>query len=100
VEELFARPRHPYTAGLMGALPSAAMSGSGGRRRLAEIPGMVPPPYGDPDECAFHPRCPRAQDDCVSRRPALEAHGAGHRAACFHPLTHPAETAPATGGGS
>jgi peptide/nickel transport system ATP-binding protein len=100
VAELYARPRHPYTAGLMRALPSAAVTGEDGRRRLAEIPGLVPPPYDDPDECAFHPRCPRAQGDCVSVRPPLETHGTGHLAACFHPLSHPAKAAPATGGGS
>ncbi len=85
VTELFARPRHPYTAGLMRALPSAAVTGEDGRPRLAEIPGLVPPPFGDPDECAFHPRCPRARDDCRAQRPVLEAYDAGHLAACFHP---------------
>jgi oligopeptide/dipeptide ABC transporter ATP-binding protein len=87
VTELYARPRHPYTAGLMGALPSAAVTGEDGRRRLAEIPGLVPRPFEDPDECAFHPRCPRAADDCAARRPALERFGTAHRAACFHPLS-------------
>jgi oligopeptide/dipeptide ABC transporter ATP-binding protein len=97
VTELYARPRHPYTAGLMRALPSAAVTLEDGRRRLTEIPGLVPPPYADPEECAFHPRCPRAQDDCTTRRPALDTHGTGHLAACFHPLS---AAAPATGGGS
>ncbi len=87
VTELFARPRHPYTAGLMRALPTAAVTRDDGRRRLSEIPGLVPPPYDDPDECAFHPRCPLAQDDCRASRPPLEGHGPGHLAACFHPLT-------------
>jgi peptide/nickel transport system ATP-binding protein len=85
VRELFARPRHPYTVGLMGALPSAAMAGPDGRRRLDEIPGMVPLPYLDPDACAFRPRCPGAQADCAASRPALLPHGNDHRAACFHP---------------
>ncbi|MFC4005606.1 ABC transporter ATP-binding protein [Nonomuraea purpurea] len=80
VTELFAGPRHPYTLGLMKALPSAAVEG-----RLAEIPGMVPSPLTDPDECAFQARCPRAQDDCRAHRPALEQHGPAHLAACFHP---------------
>jgi peptide/nickel transport system ATP-binding protein len=88
VEELYARPRHPYTVGLLNALPSAAAaaSGPGGRRRLAEIPGMVPPPFTDPDECAFAPRCPRAEPDCRAARPALESHGDRHLAACIHPV--------------
>jgi oligopeptide/dipeptide ABC transporter ATP-binding protein len=84
VEELYARPRHPYTVGLLNALPSAASIA--GRRRLAEIPGMVPPPFTDPDECAFAARCPRARPDCTAARPALEPHGDGHLAACIHPV--------------
>jgi peptide/nickel transport system ATP-binding protein len=80
VGELFAAPRHPYTLGLMKALPSAAVNG-----RLAEIPGMVPSPLSDPDECAFQARCPYAQDDCRSRRPQLERQAPGHLAACYHP---------------
>jgi oligopeptide/dipeptide ABC transporter ATP-binding protein len=84
VEELYARPRHPYTVGLLNALPTAAIAA--GRRRLSEIPGMVPPPFTDPDECAFAPRCPRAEPDCTATRPPLESHGAGHLAACLHPV--------------
>ncbi|MFG1686241.1 ABC transporter ATP-binding protein [Nonomuraea sp. NPDC049269] len=81
VAELFARPRHPYTLGLMNALPSAAVNG-----RLAEIPGMVPSPLTDPDECAFQARCDRAQPDCRLRRPQLEPQLLdAHLAACFHP---------------
>ncbi|MFG1702347.1 ABC transporter ATP-binding protein [Nonomuraea sp. M3C6] len=80
VTELFKNPRHPYTLGLMNALPSAAVNG-----RLAEIPGMVPSPLSDPDECAFQARCPRAQADCLLSRPQLERHAEGHLAACFHP---------------
>jgi peptide/nickel transport system ATP-binding protein len=85
VEELFAQPRHPYTLGLMKALPAAAVAGPGGRRRLAEIPGMVPSPLADPAECAFHARCPSGQDDCLAARPSLVRHGPAHLAACFHP---------------
>ncbi|MEV5895154.1 ABC transporter ATP-binding protein [Nonomuraea fuscirosea] len=80
VAQLFAEPRHPYTLGLMKALPSAAVNG-----RLAEIPGMVPSPMSDPDECAFQERCPRAQDDCRLSRPPLERQADRHLAACFHP---------------
>ncbi|MER6944822.1 ABC transporter ATP-binding protein [Nonomuraea sp. NPDC000554] len=83
VEDLFARPLHPYTAGLMKALPSAAVDG-----RLAEIPGMVPSPLSDPDECAFQARCPRVQADCRLARPALVQQAEHHLAACFHPGGH------------
>jgi peptide/nickel transport system ATP-binding protein len=95
VEELFARPRHHYTVGLMGALPSAAVAGPGGRR-LTEIPGMVPLPFTDPDDCAFMPRCPAAAGECATARPALTARGPGHLAACHHPATD----ARTTGGAS
>ncbi|SEF65396.1 peptide/nickel transport system ATP-binding protein [Nonomuraea solani] len=80
VTELFARPRHPYTLGLMNALPTAAVNG-----RLAEIPGMVPSPLTDPDECAFQDRCPRVQTDCRLSRPPLTRQADDHLAACFHP---------------
>ncbi|GAA2205817.1 ABC transporter ATP-binding protein [Nonomuraea monospora] len=80
VAELFANPRHPYTLGLMNALPSAAVNG-----RLAEIPGMVPSPLSDPDECAFQDRCRFAQADCLASRPLLERQADHHLAACFHP---------------
>jgi peptide/nickel transport system ATP-binding protein len=84
VGELYARPRHPYTAGLLNALPAAAAAA--GRRRLAEIPGMVPPPFTDPDACAFAPRCPHAEPDCTATRPPFESHGTDHLAACLHPV--------------
>ncbi|MCF6472440.1 ABC transporter ATP-binding protein [Nonomuraea sp. MG754425] len=77
---LFAGPRHPYTLGLMNALPSAAVDG-----RLAEIPGLVPSPLSDPDECAFQDRCARAQADCRLSRPPLTHQADDHLAACFHP---------------
>jgi oligopeptide/dipeptide ABC transporter ATP-binding protein len=92
VHELFARPRHPYTVGLLGAMPSAGTVGADGRRRLVDIPGVVPSPMSDPDDCAFHPRCPRAEPACLASRPLLESHGEAHLAACFHP--HTAESRP------
>jgi len=84
VGELFARPRHPYTRGLLGALPAAATMGEG-HRRLTEIPGLVPAPYLDPEECAFRPRCPKAEADCGAQRPVLSPAGVDHLAACLHP---------------
>jgi peptide/nickel transport system ATP-binding protein len=84
VAEVFARPQHPYTVGLLGALPGRARLVDG-RRRLTEIPGLVPAPTSDPDECQFHPRCPRATDSCRDIRPLLEPKQAGHLAACHHP---------------
>ena len=74
---LFAGPRHPYTAGLMGALPPL----TGPRRRLTAIPGRVPEPWAMPPGCAFAPRCPERIDPCDFGVPPL--HGADRRVACI-----------------
>ncbi|MCC7271994.1 MAG: ABC transporter ATP-binding protein [Alphaproteobacteria bacterium] len=78
---LFAAPRHPYTQGLMRASPHHAPAGGG--RRLAEIPGVVPPLDALPLGCAFAPRCPVAFDRCRDERPAVLPAGDGRLAACF-----------------
>ena len=75
VAELFADPRHPYTIGLLEAVPRVAGSG-----RLQEIPGIVPSRTEPATECVFAPRCPRAQDVCREKVPPLE-----DRSACFFP---------------
>jgi peptide/nickel transport system ATP-binding protein len=81
VDELFAHPRHPYTVGLLGALPAARKRG-----RLAEIPGTLPDPRSDPDMCAFAARCHLREPDCTAARPALSTlDRPGHEFACFHP---------------
>ena len=69
VETLFADPRHPYTQGLLGALPPI----EGPRRPLASIPGGVPEPWAMPPGCAFAPRCPRHLAVCDVAPPALVA---------------------------
>jgi peptide/nickel transport system ATP-binding protein len=86
VHELFAHPQHPYTNGLLGAVPHREQGVElVAGRRLSEIPGLVPALRSDPDECVFAPRCSRRTDVCVSRRPPLEPVRPGHPAACFHP---------------
>jgi peptide/nickel transport system ATP-binding protein len=82
VEDLFAAPQHPYTLGLLGAVPNPARHAGG---RLREIPGMVPSLSRQLDYCAFAPRCPRADERSRSERPSLEEVRAGHLVACFHP---------------
>jgi peptide/nickel transport system ATP-binding protein len=83
VREVVTRPRHPYTDGLMGATPLAG----GGQTRLRQIPGSMPRLSALPTGCAFHPRCPNAQDPCrQDPRPTLAA-DAG-RAACWFPVEH------------
>jgi len=76
-EELFERPRHPYTRMLIDALPDLAMSGRPRKSIQGEIPNPIDPPPG----CAFHPRCPHAFEPCPIDVPALVEH-AGHATAC------------------
>jgi peptide/nickel transport system ATP-binding protein len=83
VHELFAHPQHPYTVGLLAALPHA--SNGAGRRRLQEIPGIVPSLPEPPKACTFAPRCPRADDRSRSEEPPLGEVRPDHLVACFHP---------------
>ena len=87
VTELFARPLHPYTRGLMGSIPRLPVAGTrseAGERRLAEIPGMVPALSKLPAGCAFAARCQLADDRCRSTVPEFIAHAPQHFAACWH----------------
>ena len=87
VGELFARPLHPYTVGLMNSIPRLdLMRGQTDRtnERLQEIPGIVPPLFDLPPGCAFAPRCNKADEKCRSERPAYEEKQPGHWAACWH----------------
>ena len=70
-EELFARPRHPYTRMLLDAVPDLEMSG----RQRTPVAGEVPNPLSPPTGCAFHPRCPHANDRCKAERPKLTWRG-------------------------
>jgi len=84
-EELFEHPQHPYTQGLLAAVPHlAAMSGKEGKGRLREIPGIVPALVNLPKGCTFAPRCAYATDVCRSEYPPYEAKQPGHMAACWH----------------
>jgi len=78
--ELYARPRHPYTRGL---LDSVARLDSDRRRRLVPIEGQPPDLAHLPAGCAFAPRCSRVFDRCRVERPKLEVIGELHAKACF-----------------
>ncbi len=80
VKQVIGAPAHPYTTGLMGAIPSL----SGTQHRLTQISGAMPRLDAIPKGCAFSPRCPQVHARCREERPALEAHGAT-QAACFGP---------------
>jgi peptide/nickel transport system ATP-binding protein len=94
VHELFERPRHHYTVGLLGAVPSARTAD--GEQRLREIPGLVPTLAEQPDACTFADRCPAASDKCRSSQPRLDvAPASRHEVACWHPAGTDRAEAPA-----
>ena len=88
VREVLTAPQHPYTNGLMGSTPLA----SRGQARLHQIPGAMPRLDALPQGCAFHPRCPKAQQTCKAN-PGPSIDETGGRAACYFPLTEEAVTA-------
>jgi oligopeptide/dipeptide ABC transporter ATP-binding protein len=81
VEEIFARPAHPYTRGLLSAIPRLEAER---KSRLATIPGLVPTLAEMPAGCRFANRCPLATNAC-SMQPPLETLSDGHTFACWHP---------------
>jgi peptide/nickel transport system permease protein len=81
-EQVFAEPRHPYTAALIGCTPRLDRPK---RRRLRSIGGNAPAAAAEVDACAFAPRCTRATEQCRTEIPVLEG-PPGNRYACWHPL--------------
>jgi peptide/nickel transport system ATP-binding protein len=80
VADVIHRPRHPYTVGLMGSIPSITSN----RERLMQIDGAMPRLDDVPVGCAFHPRCPHAFDRCRRERPQLASTGATKSACWLH----------------
>ncbi|OSP54893.1 ABC transporter ATP-binding protein [Pseudoruegeria sp. SK021] len=84
VAEVLSGPRHPYTAGLLGAVPKLGSSLTAGpRKALAEIPGTVPLVRAPQTACAFAPRCPLATDQCRTELPPVVQIGGSHLSACW-----------------
>ena len=79
VEQIFEKPLHPYTQGLLASIPGQGTKG----KRLNVIKGTVPHPFNLPPGCLFAPRCPHAFDKCPTAFPALMDQGEGHEAACY-----------------
>ena len=82
VDDIFARPRHPYTRGLLNSMPRLGAAKTA-RARLAEIPGMVPSLREPIAGCAFASRCAHAVERCRAESPPLELRGDGHTVACW-----------------
>jgi oligopeptide/dipeptide ABC transporter ATP-binding protein len=76
--ELFSHAHHPYTEGLLGAMPRVG----GEAERLATIPGTVPPPTAWPEGCRFRDRCPYAWERCELEHPPLYQINAAHTSRC------------------
>jgi peptide/nickel transport system ATP-binding protein len=81
VRDVFYATKHPYTVGLLNAVPPIAGESF---TPLTAIPGSPPSLLDIPSGCAFHPRCPYATDECTTQMPPLERVGPDHFVACFH----------------
>jgi oligopeptide/dipeptide ABC transporter ATP-binding protein len=84
-EDLHEHTRHPYTRALLSAVPVADPDALAGRERVV-LRGDLPSPAAPPSGCRFHPRCPKAQQLCLTDDPELAEHAPGHRVACHFPL--------------
>jgi oligopeptide/dipeptide ABC transporter ATP-binding protein len=83
-EELYRKPIHPYTSGLLGAIPIPDPNENRARERPI-VGGEPPNPIRPPSGCRFHTRCPRATEICSAVEPQLTEYAGGHLAACHHP---------------
>jgi len=83
-EEVFANPLHPYTKGLMEAMPGKGLEKkAGSKQKLYTIPGLVPSPLDLPPGCPFQERCPLVKPHCRESMPPLEEKSASHWVRCF-----------------
>jgi len=80
VRTIFRNPYHPYTIGLIKAVPTLTSD----RSALVSVPGSPPDLIQLPTGCKFHPRCPLASERCISEEPALTEVKTGHQVACWH----------------
>jgi peptide/nickel transport system ATP-binding protein/oligopeptide transport system ATP-binding protein len=90
VNDLYERPRHPYTQGLLASIPSLDNE----QERLTAIPGIVPSPYDFPQGCRFAPRCAHARPQCAAAAPPLRTDAGGHGVACIRETGYRIEASP------
>lgn len=89
VTNIFQNPQHPYTRGLLGALPKLGFAGPVGSQTLNEIPGIVPALTDLPAGCRFAARCSYATEQCVAQYPLFEEKTTAHWAACWESANLP-----------
>ena len=87
-ESVFRSPAHPYTQGLLDAVPVPDPA-EARRKRGIQVKGELPSPVNPPSGCRFRTRCPRAQDVCADVEPPMVSYGERHQAACHFPLRTP-----------
>ncbi len=83
--DLYNTPHHPYTQALLNAIPQPQSGGRGRRQSQKLLGGDVPSPIDPPQGCYFHPRCPRAMDQCKKKYPPLVKVSPNHTVSCFFP---------------
>jgi len=89
MKDLFRKPYHPYSEGLLKSVPKLSDEG----KKFVQIPGSVPHPMKKPPGCYFHPRCPYATEKCQETMPPLEKLGKDRLVRCFHPLDNASKEA-------
>ncbi|MGO9198102.1 MAG: dipeptide ABC transporter ATP-binding protein [Acidimicrobiales bacterium] len=87
-EDIYRRPIHHYTAGLVATIPEPDPYHEKGKKEVG-IRGELPSPVSPPSGCRFRTRCPAAQDVCAQEEPVLRVFAPGHEAACHFPLESP-----------
>ncbi|WP_199261878.1 ABC transporter ATP-binding protein [Paracoccus binzhouensis] len=87
-EQLFSRPRHPYTEALLSAVPLPDPEAARTRKWIV-LQGDIPSPVNTPPGCSFHTRCPYARDKCKQAVPTMQALEDGHAVSCHFPLEGP-----------
>jgi peptide/nickel transport system ATP-binding protein len=88
-DDIYSRPAHPYTAGLVAAIPIPDPAVERAKTEVG-VRGELPSPISPPSGCRFRTRCPRAEQRCADETPQLRVFGPGHEAACHFPLIEPA----------
>jgi oligopeptide/dipeptide ABC transporter ATP-binding protein len=88
-QEIYDKPAHPYTAGLLEAIPVPNPELARNKEHRIPVRGELPSPVNPPSGCRFRTRCPRAQDMCAEVVPPLRPFGEEHLAACHFPLQTP-----------